>query len=344
MKNKYHKNDRGEWVQNKNLVNLTSGSSEITSWHDVRLQRLDVFMNNGGAKVFYDPQHFTNTSAWNKVPVIFQKTGCNIPGEHPDFTNVTQRTLDPAKYTSVGYLENVTLSETGEPSLVGQIVFNNENCSLLSKANKLSLSTGFSAPVTTRDDGNRAIAGPVQPNHVLVFKRGSCPNCYPNDNGAQFLNVQEAKKESDKMAEEKVEPVEVAPAPAPAEAAPTAAPVEAPKVEEPKVEAPKVDPTIELRKELDAVKAEFATFKESFINLKWQQVKNTLPAGMVDKDHEAASRAMWEKDPQAFVNITNMAVAAVPKIEAKPAEGVKLTNTQKAEEDGFGVISFKPRK
>ena len=336
---KYHKNEKGEWIAN--MMNLSSGSSEVTSWHDVRLQRLDVFLNNGASKVFYDPVQFENVQAWDRIPVIFQKTSQALPGEHPDFNNVVQRTLDPAKYTTVGYLKNVRLSETGEPSLVGQIVFNNENCSLLSKANKLSLSTGFSALVSNGDDGNPRIAGPVQPNHVLVFKRGSCPNCYPNDNGAQFCNMQEDKK-VDIMADEiKAEPVAAVQAEAPVEAPKVEAPVEAPVVE-----TPKTDPLVELRKEFDAkfavMEQRAADFEAKFMNLKWQQVKNTLPAAMVETaEKEGASRKMWEQAPEQFMNIVNMAVVAAPKVEAKPAEGVKFENTQKSGQDGFGVITFK---
>jgi hypothetical protein len=316
------------------MVNMSSEGMAVTSWHDVKLQRLDVLMRNNGQQVLYKPEHFANVSAWDKIPVIFQKTSASIPGEHPDFTNVLTRTLDPAKYITVGYLENVHMSETGEPSLEGKVVFNNENCSLLAQANILSLSTGFSAQLTNRDDGIAEISGAVQPNHVLVFKRGSCPNCYPNDNGAQFLNVQE---KGEVMTEEKVEPV--------VEAAP--APVEVPKVEAP-VEVPKVDPIAELRKEYDAkfaaIEQRAADFEAKFINLKWQQVKNTLPVGMVDtQEKEASARKMWEAAPDGFNQIVNMTVASV-KAEVKPAEGVKIENTQPAKtEDGFGVITFKPK-
>jgi len=85
------------------------------------------------------------------------------------------------------------LTETGEKVLKGAITFSDPAIAAKANAGELSLSTGLASPEAPdpRLPGATRIAGPVTPNHVLVFDRGACPNCYPNDSGAMFHNLQE---------------------------------------------------------------------------------------------------------------------------------------------------------
>ena len=168
-------------------------SNAFENLHDVTLQRLDVYHRNNGGYVFYDAKHFAPTAdRWNAVPVIYVETGPGEPAEHPQFKDVVTRTL-PAKFRTVGSVSAAHLTETGEKVLKGAIAFSDPAIAAKANAGELSLSTGLASPETPdpRLPGATRIAGPVTPNHVLVFDRGACPNCYPNDSGAMFHNLQE---------------------------------------------------------------------------------------------------------------------------------------------------------
>jgi len=162
--------------------------------HDVTLQRLNVYHKNNGHRVYYDAQHFASTvNAWNGVPVIFAETQAAVGAEHPDFADVTAGTL-PSKYHLVGSISNARLAETGEPVLKAAITFTDSLIEAKANAGRLTLSTGL-ASAEAKDEkipGATRIAGPVTPNHVLVFERGACPNCFPNDAGAMFHNTPDA--------------------------------------------------------------------------------------------------------------------------------------------------------
>ena len=163
----------------------------MTEQHDVTLQRLDVFHQNGGHSVFYDSKHFAPTAdKWVGVPVIFTDAGPSGTVQHPEFADVTAGRL-PAKYRVVGRVSSAYLTNTGEKALRGSIEFTDPTLAAMANAGKLSLSTGFSSPETPINNvpGATRISGTVIPNHVLVIARGTCPNCYPNDAGAMFHNL-----------------------------------------------------------------------------------------------------------------------------------------------------------
>jgi len=173
----------------------------MTEQHDVTLQRLDVFHQNGGHPVFYDSQQFGATAdKWVGVPVIFTDAGPSAAVQHPEFTDVAAGRL-PAKYRVVGRVSNAHLTATGEKALRGSIEFTDPTLAAMASAGKISLSTGFSSPeeAISNMPGATKIAGPVTPNHVLVIARGTCPNCYPNDAGAMFHNLAPAGVPEEEM-------------------------------------------------------------------------------------------------------------------------------------------------
>ena len=162
--------------------------------HDVTLQRLNVYHKNNGHRVYYDAQHFASTvNAWNTIPVIYTETDPGTPAQHPRAEDVLNDTL-PSQFHKVGSISNARLAEAGEPVLKAAITFTDSLIEAKANAGRLTLSTGL-ASREAKDEkipGATRIAGPVTPNHVLVFERGACPNCFPNDAGAMFHNTPEA--------------------------------------------------------------------------------------------------------------------------------------------------------
>jgi len=151
-------------------------SNAFANLHDVTLQRLDVYHRNNGGYVFYDSKHFAPTvDHWNTVPVIYVETEPGKPGRTSQFKDVITRTL-PAKFRTVGSVSAAHLTETGEKVLKGAIVFSDPAIAAKANAGELSLSTGLASPEAPdpRLPGATRIAGPVTPNHILVFDRGAC--------------------------------------------------------------------------------------------------------------------------------------------------------------------------
>lgn len=177
--------------------------------HKATLQRLDVFHPNNGVRVFYDPAMFGNAEQWNGKPVIMPLHATpSRTIKHPDHDSVTNGTLDPLEYKVVGYLSDVHLSKSGEPRLMGDVDFVDDEAEKMAMDGKLSPSTGFDAKIAMKNTDEGVIASEVVANHLLVFPRGFCKNCMPNDHGACFDNVlQEEEQEfirDDIMDEEKL--------------------------------------------------------------------------------------------------------------------------------------------
>ena len=163
----------------------------MTNTHDVTLQRLDTYHENGGRSVFYDSQPFGESVwKWVGVPVVFADADPSSTVQHPEFEDVTAGRL-PAKYRVVGRVGRAYLTSVGEKALRGSIEFTDPAVAAMADAGALSLSTAFSSPEQPARDrpGATRISGPVTPNHVLVVARGACSNCYPNDAGAMFHNL-----------------------------------------------------------------------------------------------------------------------------------------------------------
>ena len=273
-------------------------SNAFENLHDVTLQRLDVYHRNNGGYVFYDAKHFAPTAdRWNSVPVIYVETGPGEPAEHPRFEDVVTRTL-PAKFRTVGSVSAAHLTETGEKVLKGAIAFSDPAIAAKANAGELSLSTGLASPETPdpRLPGATRIAGPVTPNHVLVFDRGACPNCYPNDSGAMFHNLQEPDMPDD---ETKGLLKRIADAltktPEPPQQYNNLAEIESLK-KELDAEKAKTAELVNLKQEIATLKAEKATAEK---DAKWNAMKANLPEGWLGAK-EPETRKEFEADPGAF--------------------------------------------
>jgi hypothetical protein len=272
-------------------------SNAFENLHDVTLQRLDVYHRNNGGYVFYDSKHFAPTvDHWNTVPVIYVETEPGKPAEHPQFKDVITRTL-PAKFRTVGSVSAAHLTETGEKVLKGAIVFSDPAIAAKANAGELSLSTGLASPEAPdpRLPGATRIAGPVTPNHILVFDRGACPNCYPNDSGAMFHNLQEPDMPDD---ETKGLLKRIADA-----LTKTPEPVQHVNLtefenlkKELDAEKAKTAELANLKQELETLKAEKATAEK---DAKWNAMKANLPEGWLGAK-EPETRKEFEADPGAF--------------------------------------------
>ena len=272
-------------------------SNAFENLHDVTLQRLDVYHRNNGGYVFYDAKHFAPTvDHWNTVPVIYVETEPGKPAEHPQFEDIANDTLPP-KFHKVGSVSAVHLTESGEKALKGAIAFSDPAIEAKAAAGELSLSTGLASPEAPdpRLPGATKIAGPVTPNHVLVFDRGACPNCYPNDSGAMFHNLQEPEEIDD---ESKGLLKRIADA-----LTKTPEPVQHANMtefenlkKELDAEKAKTAELANLKQELETLKAEKAAAEK---DAKWNAMKANLPEGWLGAK-EPETRKEFEADPGAF--------------------------------------------
>ena len=257
--------------------------------HQVILQRLGSYLPNAGENVFYSPESFVNAEAWQGIPLAFvDAVGATIT--HPDFDAVSNHNL-PDNYRVVGQIGWAYIPLEGQPRLEAILEITDAYVEQIARDGLLGLSTGFSAQIIPDGDGAR-IVGTVEPNHVLLFEQGACENCFPNDNGAMFLNVKENEtmtedtevksmfqKIMDKLTNTK-------------EAADTTQ-------AQPVADAEKVQlqNTIDaLTNELDAMKADTVQREK---DAAWANIKNTLPEGWLGAK-EADTRAEFENNKDAF--------------------------------------------
>lgn len=280
---------------------MPRGDNQLTNvfanLRDVTLQRLDVYHDHGHP-VFYDSRYFAPTvNLWNTVPVIYADIEPGAPVKHPRFEDVTNGTLPP-EYRVVGNVSGTHIPIAGERVLKGIVSFSDKEMEQLANAGDLSLSTGLSSPEAPdgRRRGATRIAGPVTPNHVLVFRRGACPNCYPNDSGAMFHNLQEPDMTDD---ETKGLLKTIADALTRREPAPVQH-VNLTEFENLKkeLETAKAQTAelVNLKQELETLKAEKATAEK---DTKWNAMKANLPEGWLGAK-EPETRKEFEADPGAF--------------------------------------------
>ena len=280
---------------------MPRGDNQLTNvfanLRDVTLQRLDVYHDHGHP-VFYDSRYFAPTvNLWNAVPVIYADIEPGAPVKHPRFEDVTNGTLPP-EYRVVGNVSGTHIPIAGERVLKGIVSFSDKEMEQLANAGDLSLSTGLSSPEAPdgRRRGATRIAGPVTPNHVLVFRRGACPNCYPNDSGAMFHNLQEPDMPDD---ETKGLLKRIADAltktPEPPQQYNNLAEIESLK-KELDAEKAKTAELVNLKQEIATLKAEKATAEK---DAKWNAMKANLPEGWLGAK-EPETRKEFEADPGAF--------------------------------------------
>ncbi len=267
-------------------------SNVFANLHDVTLQRLDVYQTNNGHPVFYDSAHFApSVDLWNTVPVIYVTTEPGTPAQHPRPEDIANGTLPP-QFRPVGSVSRANLPQSGEPALRGAVAFSDPEIEALAAAGKLSLSTGFSSPEAPDPGrpGATRIAGNVTPNHVLVFERGACPNCFPNDNGATFHNLQETDMDDESKGLLKTIADALTRAPA--------------------TQHDNLAEMTNLKQELATKTTEFENLKQELATLKaaqetakkdaeWDVMKANLPAGWLGAK-EAETRKEYEAAPGAF--------------------------------------------
>lgn len=170
-----------------------NNTGTFQSEHEVVLQGLSQWLpyhGSGvpGGKVFYHADAFAPTAdAWNKIPILFCPPG--IKPAHPDHDQLRKDPTGTAKalgYRIIGNLRNTRV--TGS-QMVADAVLEDPHASQLARENRLGLSTGFDAVIHP----NGRIAGPVSPNHLLVFMKcsktttGACGT--GNDPMSQFNNI-----------------------------------------------------------------------------------------------------------------------------------------------------------
>lgn len=304
-KNEYTAAEAKKWLKDHNIVYLSfeaaienlielhsAMDNSISNTHDVILQRLDTLIKNNGRMILYPADAFQNTSEWVGAPVVYAETN-GEPLKHPSAREVITGAL-PGNMREVGRVVSANISG-GEPTLRGEIEIDDPEIDAMTSTGALSLSTGFSANVANVD-GQDMIVGGVTPNHVLVFRRGACRNCYPNDNSARFENTQDEGEDNMddeskgllKSIKEALENLKPAPA----------APKNVP--EEPEVDKEDLK---NITEERDALKAKLEEIENAAEQEKkdaaWSEMKNVLPVGWLG-DKEAETRKEFEADNAKF--------------------------------------------
>lgn len=309
--------------------------------HTVILQRLGTYLPHRGMDVYYSPESFSNTEAWVSLPLIFAEVQ-NDSIEHPDFSDVINGTL-PEKYRVVGRVSWADIPQGGQPRLEGQLEIKDASVEQIARDGLLGLSTGFSAQTIADGDTTR-IVGAVNPNHVLLFQMAACPNCFPNDNGAMFLNTQQENTTMTEDTETRSLLLQIRDKlfGNTAEAEPVIEPVEEP---EPKAEEPTAGPDLEaenaeLKNTIDALTAELEAFKAEAAQREkdaaWENIKNTLPEGWLGAK-ETETRTEFENNKDVFygklmahkAEFTNAKAEGATSCGCDAAAEAQLKNTVK---------------
>ena len=320
----------GEWVN-------TAGNT-----HTAMLQRLDsLIKGNGGNNIYSSDSFIPSLSRWVGVPVIYD----NLQGDikHPDFDLVLNDGLNPDKYKRIGTITKVWIPDTGEPSLMGNIEIDDQEISDKITKGEISLSTGFSATNTGTDIRTTQ---EINPNHVLIFERGVCPGCYPNDNSAMFTNIAEGEKimaENEPSTEDHTKTIvnvlkdgfaSLKPTPAPEVVTVPEVPVKEEAVmnvidtEEYKNIVIERD---ELKTKLDELELKIAQDDK---DTRWNKIKTNIPEGWLG-DKETETRTLFETNAPEFVEkLVEHNNTVVPETKA---EGT-TEETNIADSDSWGSI------
>ena len=293
-----------------NTTELHGIGNAINSKHDVVLQRLDTLMKNNGKQILYSTDAFRDVDKWISRPVIYADAEVG-PVRHPTNDEVNSGNLPPGMSVQ-GRITSAYLG-TGEPTLRGKIEIDDPALDAQTSAGEMSLSTGFSATIENIE-GQDQITGSVVPNHVLMFKRGACPNCYPNDNSARFENLKTGTIMDDESKGLLKSIKEMLGNLKPAESV---------------QEEIKTMDTTELKNaiaERDALKARVEAMENAAEQKKkdgaWAEMKNVVPAGWLG-DKEAATREEFENNTPAFA-VKLMKFTIENKVDEKKAEGSQI--------------------
>lgn len=293
-----------------NTTELHGIGNAINSKHDVVLQRLDTLMKNNGKQILYSTDAFRDVDKWISRPVIYADAEIG-PVRHPTNDEVNSGNLPPGMSVQ-GRITSAYLG-TGEPTLRGKIEIDDPALDAQTSAGEMSLSTGFSATIENIE-GQDQITGSVVPNHVLMFRRGACPNCYPNDNSARFENLKTGTIMDDESKGLLKSIKEMLGNLKPAESV---------------QEEIKTMDTTELKNaiaERDALKARVEAMENAAEQKKkdgaWAEMKNVVPAGWLG-DKEPETRAEFENNTPAFA-VKLMKFTIENKVDEKKAEGSQI--------------------
>lgn len=300
---------------NDSHIELHGIGNAVSGSHDVTLQRLDTLIKNNGRMVHYSQDAFKNVGAWVGVPVVYAETdGASL--RHPTHEEVNSGNL-PEGYSFAGRVSASNLNASGEPALKGKIEIDDPSLDDIVSKGEMSLSTGFGATIEN-STGRDSITGVVAPNHVLMFRRGACPNCFPNDNSARFENIQEYEMDEEskgllkKISEyfENLKPAE--------------------HVQE------EIETMVDNTEEIKNLTDENATLKAKLEEMEnaaklekaeaaWTEMKNILPEGWLGAK-EAETRKEFEANPAAFA-VKATKFNAENASAAKGAEGSETSTT-----------------
>lgn len=317
---------------------LVSQAIHINAKHEVVLQTLD--RNIGGVKFRVDDFKATSKD-WSKVPLIFVPKGYG----HPNLDAWDKDYAEELKRINGriinGKLNSPEVAIAGHPRLIAIGDIRDDDIDRMIEQGKLSLSTGFRAPVKDNET-----AGPVEPHHVLLFEETD--HDQPKDAGSGFLNKMESVDMSDdaelkdalngldrlkafltgkgqeskekEMSNEKELEAKLVLANKELDDAKTAASSKDARIKE-------LEGALDMvNKKLDAMSKAIAEFEASKKNAEWEAVKNKLPKGMVHKDKEAETRKEFEESPSSLM----MKVLEFKQKTAQEAEGDENASSSSA--------------
>ena len=176
----------------KQLAVITNAELLSIESHDAILQTLERWIPGydvGKGKegyVYFSKEPFEKTiDDWNGTDLVFGT-------EHPNmklFTSNPEEALKRVNARIIGKLSKAEIETAGHPRLIGTLKIDDEEVSELYDKGKLSLSTGFIAPINEE----YRISGKTIPNHILLFEEDGITQ--PKDHGALILNMAEIKNE-----------------------------------------------------------------------------------------------------------------------------------------------------
>jgi hypothetical protein len=156
--------------------------------HDVVLNKLNVWHNNGGRKRFYDPEEFRKVlTIFKESPHIFAKTHPLNIGKIP-----LEDALQEVDGRIIGTPQDVFVTNTNV--FMEKFKATDPEVDQLMREGKIYVSTAFSAP---RDENGRYYD--IKPNHVLFYPVDTGVD--PGDPASLILNQSE-KNGHDNMVEE----------------------------------------------------------------------------------------------------------------------------------------------
>ena len=188
VKNAYHKDDAGTWIQNKCVgPRCFFGNAVKITTHDAVLFTLNRWLLYGKGRIFNAVENFEGTeSAWDKVPLIYAQ-------EHPDPDLIEEdlkkalesvQTGEGKTGQLCGSISNTEVVIPGQPRLESKITFSDPVVEKRYKAGELSLSIAYRCTESKQEKGH--LTGKVKPNHILIFVQDDANQ--PRDPGAMLLN------------------------------------------------------------------------------------------------------------------------------------------------------------